>query len=102
MVGQLEEEPGALLFDRIRSTISLTQAGERHLEHARTLLRQVEEIKSEIRRLGEGAEGRLRIDDQAVHVRNFVRMAQTVARDHMTSQVAGLRASPFRMRDNPH
>lgn len=60
-IKQLEEELGATLFNRGRSTITLTQAGERLLERGRSILRQLEDTRLEVRRLGQGAEGRLRI-----------------------------------------
>lgn len=60
-IKQLEEELGAILFNRGRSAISLTQAGERLLERGRSILRQLEDTRLEVRRLGQGAEGRLRI-----------------------------------------
>lgn len=60
-IKQLEEELGAVLFNRGRSAISLTQAGERLLERGRSIMRQLEDTRLEVRRLGQGAEGRLRI-----------------------------------------
>ncbi|MFW8635992.1 LysR family transcriptional regulator [Cribrihabitans pelagius] len=60
-IKQLEEELGAILFNRGRSATSLTQAGERLLERGKSILTQLEDTKLEVRRLGQGAEGRLRI-----------------------------------------
>ena len=60
-IKQLEEELGAQLFDRSRSAISLTQAGERLYERGVSILRQIEDAKLEVKRIGQGAEGRLRI-----------------------------------------
>ncbi|MGF1552295.1 MAG: LysR family transcriptional regulator [Paracoccaceae bacterium] len=60
-IKQLEEELGALLFNRGRNAIALTQAGERLLDRGRSILRQIEDTKLEVRRIGQGAEGRLRI-----------------------------------------
>lgn len=60
-IKQIEEELGALLFDRGRNAITLTQAGERLLERGRSILSQIEDTRLEIRRIGQGAEGRLRI-----------------------------------------
>ncbi|MBM2322535.1 MULTISPECIES: LysR family transcriptional regulator [Marivita] len=60
-IKQLEEELGAILFNRGRSAISLTQAGERLLARGKTIVSQLEDTKLEVRRLGQGAEGRLRI-----------------------------------------
>lgn len=60
-IQQLEEELGAVLFNRGRSAITLTQAGSRLHERGRAVMREVEDIKLEARRIGQGAEGRLRI-----------------------------------------
>lgn len=60
-IKQLEEELGAILFNRGRSAITLTQAGERMLERGTSILAQMEDTRLEVRRLGQGAEGRLRI-----------------------------------------
>lgn len=60
-IKQLEEELGAQLFDRSRSVISLTQAGERLYERGVSILRQIEDARLEVKRIGQGAEGRLRI-----------------------------------------
>lgn len=60
-IKQLEDETGAILFNRGRSTITLTQAGARLYDRGREILREVEDIRIEVRRIGQGAEGRLRI-----------------------------------------
>lgn len=60
-IKQLEDELEATLFNRGRSAITLTQAGERLLARGRSILAQLEDTKLEVRRLGQGAEGRLRI-----------------------------------------
>ena len=60
-IKQLEEELGAILFNRGRSAITLTQAGERLLARGQSILAQLEDTRLEVRRLGQGAEGRLRI-----------------------------------------
>lgn len=60
-IQQLEAELGAILFNRGRSSITLTQAGERLMARGRSILAQLEDTKLEVRRLGQGAEGRLRI-----------------------------------------
>ncbi|WP_353475808.1 LysR substrate-binding domain-containing protein (plasmid) [Salipiger sp. H15] len=60
-IKQLETDLGAVLFHRGRRTITLTQAGERLLERGRAILTQLEDTQLEVRRLGQGAEGRLRV-----------------------------------------
>jgi DNA-binding transcriptional LysR family regulator len=60
-IKQLEEDLGAILFNRGRSAITLTQAGERLLQRGKSILTQMEDTKLEVRRLGQGAEGRLRV-----------------------------------------
>lgn len=60
-IKQIEDELGAILFNRGRSAITLTQAGERLRERGKSIIAQLEDTKLEVRRLGQGAEGRLRI-----------------------------------------
>jgi DNA-binding transcriptional LysR family regulator len=60
-IKQLEEEVRAILFNRGRSTITLTQAGARLYERGSDILQQIEDINLEIYRIGQGAEGRLRV-----------------------------------------
>lgn len=60
-IKQIEEELGALLFNRGRNAITMTQAGERLYERGTNILRQIDDAKLGVRRIGQGAEGRLRI-----------------------------------------
>mgnify|MGYP005987870513 CR=1 FL=1 len=60
-IKQIEAELGALLFNRGRNAITMTQAGERLYERGTSILRQIDDAKLEVRRIGQGAEGRLRI-----------------------------------------
>ncbi len=60
-IKQIEDDLGVLLFNRGRSQVSLTQAGEKLLERAQEILSLLEEAQLEARRIGQGAEGRLRI-----------------------------------------
>lgn len=60
-IKQLEDDLEAILFNRGRSAITLTQAGERLLERGKAIMAQLEDTRLEVRRLGQGAEGRLRI-----------------------------------------
>jgi DNA-binding transcriptional LysR family regulator len=60
-IAQLENDLGLLLFDRSRSQVRLTQAGEVLLCRAREALDRLQQTKSEVRRIGEGMSGRLRV-----------------------------------------
>lgn len=60
-IKQIEEDLGAQLFNRGRNAITMTQAGERLYERGTNILRQMEDTKLEVRRIGQGAEGRLRV-----------------------------------------
>lgn len=60
-IKQFENYLGVLLFNRGRSQISLTQAGDKLYEKAQQILSLTEDTKLEVRRIGQGAEGRLRI-----------------------------------------
>lgn len=60
-IKQLETDIGAVLFNRGRSAITLTQAGERLRERAEQILALVADTELEMKRIGQGAGGRLRI-----------------------------------------
>ncbi|WP_421849626.1 LysR substrate-binding domain-containing protein [Oricola sp.] len=60
-IKQIEDELGVLLFNRGRSQVTLTQAGEKLLERGQQITAMLEEAQLEARRIGQGAEGRLRI-----------------------------------------
>jgi LysR family transcriptional regulator, benzoate and cis,cis-muconate-responsive activator of ben and cat genes len=60
-IKQIEEDLGALLFNRGRNAITMTQAGERLYQRGTALLTEFQDIKLEVKRIGQGAEGRLRI-----------------------------------------
>ncbi|MQY43990.1 LysR family transcriptional regulator [Epibacterium sp. SM1969] len=60
-IKQIEEDIGAQLFNRGRNAISLTQAGARLYERLQTILTDIDDTLLEVKRLGQGAEGRLRI-----------------------------------------
>jgi LysR family transcriptional regulator, benzoate and cis,cis-muconate-responsive activator of ben and cat genes len=60
-IKQIEEDLGALLFNRGRNAITMTQAGERLYQRGTALLAEFQDIKLEVKRIGQGAEGRLRI-----------------------------------------
>jgi DNA-binding transcriptional LysR family regulator len=60
-IKEMETELGAVLFCRGHNAITLTQAGQKLLERGRSILRQIEDMKLDVRRIGQGAKGRLRI-----------------------------------------
>ena len=60
-IKQIEEDLGALLFNRGRNAITMTQAGERLYQRGSALITDFNDIKLEVKRIGQGAEGRLRI-----------------------------------------
>ena len=60
-IAALEAEIGVQLFDRSRSQIRLTQAGEVLERHARVLVDRLEGAFKEARLVGEGGAGRLRV-----------------------------------------
>ncbi|ATG46610.1 LysR family transcriptional regulator [Celeribacter ethanolicus] len=57
----LEESLGAVLINRSRNATCLTQAGERLLDRAQSIMEQLNDTRLEVKRLGQGAEGRLRV-----------------------------------------
>jgi DNA-binding transcriptional LysR family regulator len=60
-IAALETEIGAQLFDRSRSQIRLTQAGQVLEGHARHLIEAMDNAYRETRLVGEGGHGRLRL-----------------------------------------
>ncbi|TRW98864.1 LysR family transcriptional regulator [Paracoccus sp. M683] len=60
-IKQFEDELEAVLFNRGHRAITLTQAGERLLERGQAILRDLEDTRLEVRRIGQGAAGRLRV-----------------------------------------
>lgn len=60
-IAALEAELGATLFDRGRGAIRLTQAGELLHEHAREILARLDSASREVRLVGAGRAGRLRL-----------------------------------------
>lgn len=60
-IAALEADMGAQLFDRSRSQIRLTQAGEVFERHARALVDRIDSAYRETRLVGEGGQGRLRV-----------------------------------------
>jgi DNA-binding transcriptional LysR family regulator len=60
-IKQIETEIGVLLFNRGRNAITLTQAGEQLYKRVIAILAQIDDAILEARRIGQGAEGRLRL-----------------------------------------
>ncbi|MBL0372293.1 LysR family transcriptional regulator [Rhizobium sp. KVB221] len=60
-IQQIEEDLGVQLFNRGRSSITLTQAGEAYSQRVAAILQDIDDARLEARRIGQGAEGRLRI-----------------------------------------
>jgi LysR family transcriptional regulator, benzoate and cis,cis-muconate-responsive activator of ben and cat genes len=61
LIARMEADVDAQLIDRSRSQIRLTQAGELLLVRAREIIRQIEEVATEVAQLGSGKSGVLRI-----------------------------------------
>jgi DNA-binding transcriptional LysR family regulator len=60
-VAQLEEQLNAPLFDRIGRTVSMTEAGEALLPHARTVQLELQAAEQSVRDLAGEVRGRLRL-----------------------------------------
>lgn len=60
-IAQLEKDLGVQLFDRSRSQIRLTPAGDVMLERARDIIERLESTYREVSLIGQGSAGRLRI-----------------------------------------
>lgn len=60
-IKDLETELETLLFNRGRNAITLTLAGERLYERGEAILKELADTVIEVKRIGQGAEGRLRI-----------------------------------------
>jgi DNA-binding transcriptional LysR family regulator len=57
----LERDVGCRLLDRLGKKVVLTQAGEQLLQHARRIIRDMEEARSALTQLGKWGRGRLRL-----------------------------------------
>ncbi|WP_280569923.1 LysR substrate-binding domain-containing protein [Chromohalobacter sp. 296-RDG] len=68
----LEGQLGSRLFYRSSQGVETTPAGERLLRHARTILRQVEHVKTDFSGYAEGAAGHLRIFANTTAVSDFM------------------------------
>ena len=59
IISRIEKEEGVRLFDRSMSPLSLTYAGEKYVETARRILLMKDNLKRELRDIGQGTSGRI-------------------------------------------
>ena len=71
-VKDLESEAGVRLLYRTPRGVALTPAGQSLLRHARTILGEVEQMKSELQRFGEGVQGSIRVFANTTAVTEFM------------------------------
>jgi len=60
-VRQVEQDLGVQLFYRLPRKVELTPAGERFIDHARQMLRQMEEVRAQTRRAALGWQQTLKL-----------------------------------------
>ncbi len=68
----LETEAGVRLLYRTPRGVALTPAGQGLLRHARTILNEIEHMKSDLQRFGEGVQGSIRIFANTTAVTEFM------------------------------
>lgn len=71
-IKDLESEAGVRLLYRTPRGVALTPAGQSLLRHARTILSEVEHMKSELQRFGEGVQGSIRVFANTTAVTEFM------------------------------
>lgn len=71
-VKDLESEAGVRLLYRTPRGVALTPAGQNMLRHARTILSEIEHMKSELQRYGEGVQGSIRVFANTTAVTEFM------------------------------
>ncbi len=71
-VKDLEAEAGVRLLYRTPRGVALTPAGQSLLRHARTILGEIEHMKSELQRYGEGVQGSIRVFANTTAVTEFM------------------------------
>ena len=71
-VKNLEANAGVRLLYRTPRGVALTPAGQSLLRHARTVLSEIEHMKSELQRFGEGVQGSIRIFANTTAVTEFM------------------------------
>ncbi len=71
-IKDLEAEVGVRLLYRAPRGVALTPAGQSLLRHARTILGEIEHMKSELQRYGEGVQGSIRVFANTTAVTEFM------------------------------
>ncbi len=71
-VKDIEEQAGVRLLYRTPRGVALTPAGQGLLRHARTILAEIEHMKSELQRYGEGVQGSIRVFANTTAVTEFM------------------------------
>jgi DNA-binding transcriptional LysR family regulator len=61
IISKTEQELGVKLFDRKKTPLALTYAGEVYMEHAREILRIRDNMKRELQDIGHGQKGRINL-----------------------------------------
>lgn len=71
-IKDLELHAGVRLLYRTPRGVALTSAGQSLLRHARTILGEIEHMKSELQRFGEGVQGSIRVFANTTAVTEFM------------------------------
>lgn len=71
-VKEMEKQAGVRLLYRAPRGVALTPAGQSLLQHARILLAQIENLKGDLQRFGEGVKGHIRIFANTTAVTEFM------------------------------
>lgn len=77
-IKEVESQAGVRLLYRAPRGVALTPAGQAMLQHARTILGQMEHLKSDLQRYGEGVQGNIRVFANTTAVTEF--MPEVLAR----------------------
>lgn len=80
---ELEAQAGVRLLYRAPRGVALTPAGQSLLQHARIILGQIEHMKSDLQRFGEGVQGHIRVFANTTAVTEFMpEVLATFLADH--------------------
>lgn len=71
-IKELEQQSGVRLLYRTPKGVALTPAGQALFQHALTILTQVEHLKDDMQRFGEGVSGHIRIFANTTAVADFM------------------------------